>query len=351
MSVDVASNARASTLPETVAERAGSVGTDRVAQFVAQSAPHVAVGRRDRVLGGAAVVRDVDAGRHVRRHDRQRDAICSTVICSCSGAVISTTRASRTRSTTLPRAVATVRSVPGVVAATPRIAAFVLVSGNDRSYGAQLLGVDPAGERALSSLPNHGRRGALHRRAAPRRMRGECLRVISVSSVGDQIVVLGSAADGGVAALAVTLVGTFDSGTAELDRQLLEIPLPSSRRHSRCTTPCMPSSCAPNRLPARSRVARGVAQRTCRQTEVGARMAGAASRSSTGNPLDRAFGERDVRRAGRCGHDRRAERFPDDGVRAHARVRHAAGDRHASRAASSACCRSEARCCRVSVAR
>ena len=39
---------------------------------------------------------------------------------------------------------AKVRAVPGVVAAAPRIAAFALVSGNDRSYGAQLLGVEPA---------------------------------------------------------------------------------------------------------------------------------------------------------------------------------------------------------------
>ena len=43
-------------------------------------------------------------------------------------------------------------------------------------------------------------------------------------SVGDQIVVLGTASNGGVAALAVTLVGTFASGIAELDRQLLEVP-------------------------------------------------------------------------------------------------------------------------------
>jgi len=46
-------------------------------------------------------------------------------------------------------------------------------------------------------------------------------------SVGDQIVVLGTGPSGGVAALAVTLVGTFASGIAELDRQLLEVPYPA----------------------------------------------------------------------------------------------------------------------------
>lgn len=118
-----------------------------------------------------------------------------------------------------------VRATAGVEAATPRIAAFALVSGDERSYGAQLLGVDPAGERAVSRLPTmlaEGRYVESGAEAYAGRMLARNLGV----SVGDQIVVLGTGTDGGVAALAVTLVGTFDSGVAELDRQLLEIPLP-----------------------------------------------------------------------------------------------------------------------------
>ncbi len=60
--------------------------------------------------------------------------------------------------------VAKVRAVPGVVAAAPRIAAFALVSGNDRSYGAQLLGVDPAGRARVVESARHAGRGAIHRR-------------------------------------------------------------------------------------------------------------------------------------------------------------------------------------------
>ena len=120
---------------------------------------------------------------------------------------------------------AAVRTVSGVATATPRIAAFALVSGNDRSYGAQLLGVDPAGERALSRLPTMLAEGRYIESGAEAYAGRMLARNLGVS-VGDQIVVLGTATDGGVAALAVTLVGTFDSGVAELDRQLLEIPLP-----------------------------------------------------------------------------------------------------------------------------
>ena len=119
--------------------------------------------------------------------------------------------------------VAQVRAVPGVVAAAPRIAAFALVSGNDRSYGAQLLGVDPAAERALSSLPDMLTEGRYIEGGAQAYAGRVLARNLGVS-VGDQIVVLGTAANGGVAALAVTLVGTFASGIPELDRQLLQVP-------------------------------------------------------------------------------------------------------------------------------
>jgi len=119
---------------------------------------------------------------------------------------------------------AMVRAIPGVVAATPRIAAFVLVSGDDRSYGAQLLGVDPVGERVLSSLTDMVSEGR-YLSGGAEAYAGQILAHNIGASVGDQIVVLGTTASGGVAALAVTLVGTFSSGIADLDRQLIEIPL------------------------------------------------------------------------------------------------------------------------------
>ena len=118
---------------------------------------------------------------------------------------------------------AIVRATPGVVGATPRIAAFVLVSGDDRSYGAQLLGVDPSGEQVLSSLPSLVAAGR-YLGGGAEAYAGRVLARNIGASVGDQIVILGTTATGGMAALAVTLVGTFSSGATELDRQLIEVP-------------------------------------------------------------------------------------------------------------------------------
>ncbi len=121
--------------------------------------------------------------------------------------------------------VAAIRAIPGVIAAAPRVEAFVLVSGDERSYGAQLLGVDPPAERALSSVSNMVSEGR-YLVGGNEAYAGAILAHNIGASVGDQIVILGSTASGGVAALAVTLVGTFSTGTAELDRQMLEVPLP-----------------------------------------------------------------------------------------------------------------------------
>ncbi len=120
--------------------------------------------------------------------------------------------------------VAAVRATAGVTVATPRIAAFALVSGDERSYGAQLLGVDPAGERALSSLPHMLAEGRYLVSGAEAYAGQVLARNLGVS-VGEQIVVLGTTSNGGVAALTATLVGTFASGIAELDRQLIEVSI------------------------------------------------------------------------------------------------------------------------------
>ncbi len=118
-----------------------------------------------------------------------------------------------------------VRNVPGVVTATPRIAAFVLISGNDRSYGAQLLGVDPVGELALSSLPTLLAEGRYLNHGAEAYVGQILARNLGVS-VGDQIVVLGTATRTAEWLRSrVTLVGTFDvRHRGVLDRQLLEVP-------------------------------------------------------------------------------------------------------------------------------
>lgn len=125
---------------------------------------------------------------------------------------------------TVPNAVALrdgIAEQPGVRAATLRGMAFALVSagveGRERTFGAQILGMNPATEFATIRQASTGRfiEG-----------RGEAFIGVGLArnlgaAAGDELVILGTAKEGGVAALAVTLAGTFESGMAPLDRATL----------------------------------------------------------------------------------------------------------------------------------
>lgn len=111
-------------------------------------------------------------------------------------------------------------AVPGVVAVAPRVETFALVSADERSFGAQVIGIDPQAEvRAVrfSRMLADGR----GLEAADEAVLGVMLaRNIGVS-LGDEVVILGSGKEGGVAAMVVRVVGLLDTGMAELDRALL----------------------------------------------------------------------------------------------------------------------------------
>lgn len=114
---------------------------------------------------------------------------------------------------------------PAVVAVAPRGMGFALVSADaeagETSFGAQVMGIDPAVEFATLGkevLPG-GR--ALERTGEG--LLGSVLARNLGAEVGGDIVVLGTEKEGGVAATAVTLVGLFNSGNPELDRSLMMV--------------------------------------------------------------------------------------------------------------------------------
>ncbi|MDE0348712.1 MAG: ABC transporter permease [Gammaproteobacteria bacterium] len=116
---------------------------------------------------------------------------------------------------------------PDVRAVAPRGIGFALVSAEseseERSFGAQVLGIDPAVEFATVSqraLPG-GR--ALER--AGEGFLGSVLARNLGAEVGDSVLLLGTGREGGVAAIAVTLVGIFESGVADLDRSVMMVHL------------------------------------------------------------------------------------------------------------------------------
>ena len=114
--------------------------------------------------------------------------------------------------------------VPGVVAVAPRAEAFALVSVGERSFGAMVIGVDPVRDAALSDLSGHRVAGEYLPRPDSAFV-GTALATNLGIDVGDEIVVLGSAAEGGVAALVSRVDGLFETGRSEVDRSVLQVGL------------------------------------------------------------------------------------------------------------------------------
>ena len=112
---------------------------------------------------------------------------------------------------------------PDVQAVAPRGMGFALVSegSGERSFGGQVVGIDPAVEFATlarKALPG----GRPAERVGESFMGSKLARNLGVAP-GDDIIVLGTGKAGSVAAMALTLVGLFESGIPDLDRGFLMV--------------------------------------------------------------------------------------------------------------------------------
>ncbi len=104
--------------------------------------------------------------------------------------------------------------------------AFALASSEERSFGIGIYGVEPEFEAQVSNIP-----GLV---TAGRYLAGNDTAEIVIGSVlarnlrvelGDEITLLGSGVDGSFAAGVVEIVGIFESGVNDIDRNIAEIPL------------------------------------------------------------------------------------------------------------------------------
>ena len=104
--------------------------------------------------------------------------------------------------------------------------AFALVSSEDRSYGIAVFGVEPEYEPNVSTIPNLVKEGRFLKDAdAAEIVIGAALARNLRIGLGDELTLLGSGRDGSFAAAVVNVVGIFDSGLADIDRSITEIPL------------------------------------------------------------------------------------------------------------------------------
>ncbi len=107
-----------------------------------------------------------------------------------------------------------------------RANAFVLVSSEDRSFGTQIVGVEPDYEPVVSTIPGLLSEGRyLGNMNAAEIVIGKVMARNLKVEVGDELTFVGSGKDGSFAAGVVIVVGIFDSGSQDLDRSLAEMPL------------------------------------------------------------------------------------------------------------------------------
>jgi ABC-type lipoprotein release transport system permease subunit len=121
------------------------------------------------------------------------------------------------------------RQTPGVMGAAPRIETGALLSLGVRTSGAMIVGLDPAAEKTASTVARTVKTGSFL--GAPRKAGalpmtlGTGLARRLHAKLGDEITLLGQAADGSMAAELFEVVGLTETRTTELDGNLALIRL------------------------------------------------------------------------------------------------------------------------------
>ncbi len=117
-------------------------------------------------------------------------------------------------------------AVPGITAAAPRLNSFAILSNGGRSIGAMVVGVDPTDEAKVSSLSGRVREGRyLNGADSDAAVIGDALARNLGIGLNGRLTLLGSAADGSVAADVLRVTGIFHTAIPEIDRSMLEMPL------------------------------------------------------------------------------------------------------------------------------
>ena len=115
-------------------------------------------------------------------------------------------------------------------AVSVRAYGFALVSSEKRTIGVQVTGVDPEHESLVSTIPGLVKEGRfLSSASANEAIVGSTLARNLKVDIGDELTLLGSGRDGSIAATILPVVGIFNSGSRDLDRQMMEMPIDNFR--------------------------------------------------------------------------------------------------------------------------
>jgi ABC-type lipoprotein release transport system permease subunit len=115
-------------------------------------------------------------------------------------------------------------------AVSARAYGFALASSDKRTIGVQVSGIDPAYEANVSTIPGLISEGRyLSTASANEAVVGSTLARNLKIGIGSELTLLGSGRDGSIAATILPVVGIFNSGSRDLDRQMMEMPIDNFR--------------------------------------------------------------------------------------------------------------------------
>jgi ABC-type lipoprotein release transport system permease subunit len=122
----------------------------------------------------------------------------------------------------LEQVYAVVDRQPGVVGATGRISTGILVAKAEESFAAVVIGTDAVRERNTSNWPALVREGSfLDPADATGALLGGKLARTLAAKPGDELVILGQAANGSMAAAKIRVRGIIETGSPEIDRSAI----------------------------------------------------------------------------------------------------------------------------------
>jgi ABC-type lipoprotein release transport system permease subunit len=106
-----------------------------------------------------------------------------------------------------------------------RANAFALASSADRSFGVQVIGVQPESEIDVSTIPGLMISGEYLDGGSEQVVIGSVLARNLKVTVDDELTLIGSGRDGSFAAAVATVAGIFETSIVDLDRGLVQMPL------------------------------------------------------------------------------------------------------------------------------
>ena len=109
-----------------------------------------------------------------------------------------------------------------------RLQGSAILTVGDTSTAGLVVGLEPKSEAQWSGLAMNIKSGA-YLTANGQAVIGETLARNLSAKLGDDLIMLGTAKKGGIAAHAATIVGKFRSGSMEIDRTLVQIPIADFR--------------------------------------------------------------------------------------------------------------------------